>query len=133
MSEDRQPPIERHLTEEELSEAIDEAEQADEPRLVRRLCFIKNLYAGDAPEEAAVRVGMSQSTSSHWRRAWNDHGLDGLRPSFGAAGPRNSPMRSERGSNSSCKQISRGRRPKSNSSSKRSLTSPIHSVIWRGC
>jgi hypothetical protein len=43
MSEDRQPPIERHLTEEELSEAIDEAEQADEPRLVRRLCFHQEL------------------------------------------------------------------------------------------
>lgn len=87
MSEGRQPPIERHLTEEELSEAIDEAEQADEPRLVRRLCFIKNLYAGDSPAEAAARVGMSQSTSSRWRRAWNDHGADGLRPSFGGGRP----------------------------------------------
>ena len=37
MNEDRQPPIERHLTEEELNGAIDEAEQADEPRLVRCL------------------------------------------------------------------------------------------------
>ena len=48
---------------------------------------IKNFYAGDAPEEAAVRVGMSQSTSSHWRCAWNDHGVDGLRPSFGGGRP----------------------------------------------
>lgn len=87
MSEDQQPPIERHLTEEELDGAIDEAEQANEPRLVRRLCFIKNLYAGDAPEEAATRVGMSQSTSSRWRRAWNEHGVDGLRPSFGGGRP----------------------------------------------
>jgi hypothetical protein len=31
MSEDRRLPIERHLTEEELAEAIDEVEQADQP------------------------------------------------------------------------------------------------------
>jgi len=37
----------RHLSESELDQAIEEAQKADEARLVRRLCFIKNLYQGD--------------------------------------------------------------------------------------
>ncbi|MWV38842.1 hypothetical protein [Natrialba sp. INN-245] len=34
----------RHLSEKELNQAIEAAQEADETRLVRRLCFIKNLY-----------------------------------------------------------------------------------------
>src|SRR5699024_4241894 len=71
-----------HLPEAELDTAINEAQMADEARLVRRLCFVKNLYAGDVLEEAARRVGVSQANSSRWAHAWNDAGVDGLRPSF---------------------------------------------------
>ena len=76
-----------HLSEAELDTAINEAQRADEARLVRRLCFVKNLYAGDVLEEAARRVGVSQANSSRWAHAWNDAGVDGLRPSFGGGRP----------------------------------------------
>jgi hypothetical protein len=66
-----------HLSEEELDTAINEAQKVDEARLVRRLCFVKNLYAGDVLEEAARRVGVSQANSSRWAHAWNDGGAHG--------------------------------------------------------
>ena len=83
----RRKEIERHLSPEEIDEAINDAQKADEARLVRRLNCIKNLYAGDTLKEAAWRVGVDESTVSEWSDDWNDHGLDGLRPSFGGGRP----------------------------------------------
>jgi len=51
--------VTKHLSEGELDRAVNEAQKADEARLVRRLCFVKNLYAGGVLEEAARRVGVS--------------------------------------------------------------------------
>lgn len=79
--------IERHLSEQELDEAIDQAQSDEEPRLVRRLCLIKNLYLGDSITEAGNRVGVSQPTASRWVDRWNDSGVDGLRPDFGGGRP----------------------------------------------
>jgi hypothetical protein len=58
-----------HLSEAELDMAINDAQKADEAQLVRRLCFVKNLYVGDVLEEAARRVGVSQLGSARlsWR------------------------------------------------------------------
>ena len=77
----------RHLSEEELGQAIEDAQSADETRLVRRLCFIKNLYQGDTRKQAGRRVGISRSTTRRWARAWNDNGVNGLRPRFGGGRP----------------------------------------------
>ncbi|WP_089649966.1 IS630 family transposase [Halobacterium hubeiense] len=77
----------RHLSEAELEQAIEEAQSADETRLVRRLCFIKNLYQGDTRKQAGRRVGISRSTTRRWARAWNDDAVDGLRPRFGGGRP----------------------------------------------
>jgi putative transposase len=66
-----------------LEQVIEDVQKADETRLVRRLCYIKNLYQGDTREEAGERVGISRATTHRWARAWNDDGVDGLRPSFG--------------------------------------------------
>jgi putative transposase len=77
----------KHLSEDELEQAITDAQKADETRLVRRLCYIKNLYQGDTRKEAGKRVGISRSTTRRWARAWNDRGVDGLRPSFGGGRP----------------------------------------------
>ena len=87
MKADSQTDILRHLSEAELDQAISNAQTADETRLVRRLCFVKNLYAGDTREEAGRCVGVSQPTSSRWAHAWNHTGVDGLRPSFGGGRP----------------------------------------------
>ncbi|WP_224829285.1 helix-turn-helix domain-containing protein [Saliphagus infecundisoli] len=79
--------VTEHLSEEELDRMINEAQKADEPSLVGRLYFVMNLYAGDVLEGAARRVGVSQANSSRWAHAWNDAGVDGLRPSFGGRPP----------------------------------------------
>ncbi|QIO20867.1 helix-turn-helix domain-containing protein [Haloarcula sp. JP-L23] len=71
---------------EQLDTAINDAQKADETCLVRRLCFIKNLYFDDSTERAAQRVGVSRHTGDRWLARWNDAGVDGLRPSF-AGGP----------------------------------------------
>ena len=71
----------------ELEQAIDDAQKADETRLVRRLCFINNLYQGDTRKEAGRRVGISRSTTRRWVRAWNDGGVEGLRPGVGGGRP----------------------------------------------
>lgn len=78
----RQKEIKRHLSPEELDEAIDEAQSAGEAHLVRRLECMKDLYAGDTLEEAAWRSGVDQGTVSRWSDAWNEDGVDGLRPDF---------------------------------------------------
>jgi transposase len=83
----RRKEIERHLTEEELDEAIDTAQSNEKAHLVRRLNFVKNLYRGDTANEAGRRVGVSSATASRWARAWNDGGVEGLRPSFGGGRP----------------------------------------------
>jgi len=87
MMTNRRGELVRHLTDSELEQAIQEAEKADETRLVRRLCFVKNLYQGDTRAQAGGRVGISRSTTRRWAHAWNDGGVDGLRPSFGGGRP----------------------------------------------
>jgi len=77
----------QHLSEQELDEAINDAQKADETRLVRRLCFIKNVLLGDTDAIAARRVGVSQPTGGRWLTAWNEGGVDGLRPSFAGGRP----------------------------------------------
>lgn len=79
--------VDRLLTEEELDEAIAQATQAGEARLVQRLCFVANCYRGDSATDAARRVGVSSSTGSRWVTRWNDAGVDGLRPDYGGGRP----------------------------------------------
>jgi len=83
MMNTRRLDVTEPLSEEVHDRAVNETQNVDGARLVRRLCFVKNLYAGDVLEEAARRVGVSQANSSRWAHAWNDTGVDRLRPSFG--------------------------------------------------
>lgn len=87
MKTERRFELVKHLSETELDNQLNEAQKADKTRLVRRLCFVKNLYAGDTLKEAGRRVGVSQPTSSRWARAWNEDGVDGLLTSFGGGRP----------------------------------------------
>lgn len=73
----RRKEIVRHFTEDEIDEHL---ATSDDPTIVRRLCFLKNLYAGDTLAAAAGRVGASQPTGVRWADRWNEGGLDGLRP-----------------------------------------------------
>jgi len=79
--------VARHLDDAELAAAIDDAQRAANPYLVRRLCFVRNLYRGDSISEAADRVGVSQPTGSRWGGSWNADGVAGLEPAFGGGRP----------------------------------------------
>ncbi|UWG46741.1 Transposase [Halanaeroarchaeum sp. HSR-CO] len=79
--------VERRLDDPEIDAAIDAAQRSGDAYLVRRLCFVKNLYAGDTLTEAAGRVGISQPTASRWTAAWNEAGVTGLEPAFGGGRP----------------------------------------------
>jgi transposase len=93
----RRKEIKRHLTEQELDEAIDEAQSNGEPYLVRRLMCLKDLYAGDTLAEAADRAGVDTSTVGDWSDAWNEAGVDGLRPEFdGGPKPKLTPSEETR-------------------------------------
>jgi len=87
MATSRRIEVVRHLSDDQLDTAIDDAQKADETRLVRRLCFIRNLYFGDSTKIAAQRVGVSRHSGDRWLAAWNDAGVDGLRPSFAGGRP----------------------------------------------
>ena len=87
MTRGRARKPERYLTEAELDEALDTAIADGEARLVQRLCFVKNCYAGDTATEAARRVGASRSTGSRWLDRWNAGGVEALRPDFGGGRP----------------------------------------------
>lgn len=84
MGRERRKEIERHSTEAELDEKLDES---TDPKLLQRLYFLKNLYAGDTLREAARRVGKSQPTGVRWANRWNVDGLDGLTPDWGDGRP----------------------------------------------
>ena len=84
MANGRRKEIERHLTEDELTERL---RRETDPEMVRRLGFVKNLYQGDTIAEAADREGKSQPTGARWTERWNDGGLNGLAPDHGGGRP----------------------------------------------
>lgn len=74
----------RYLSDEDLDRLLTEV---DDPKVVRSLTFVKNLNEGDTLEEAATRVGKSESTGSRWAQRWNEGGLGQLTPNFGDGSP----------------------------------------------
>jgi transposase len=84
MGNGRRKDIERHLSEAELDARL---RDADDPEMVRRLGFIKNLYQGDTLGDAAGREGKSQPTGARWVERWNDGGVGGLAPDHGGGRP----------------------------------------------
>jgi transposase len=84
MGTGRRKEIERHLSEDDLDAR---RRDADDPEMVRRLGFIKNLYQGDTLGEAAGREGKSQPTGARWAAQWNDGGVDELAPDHGGGRP----------------------------------------------
>jgi len=76
MSSDNEDKLTRHLLKTELENQID---SETNPEVIRRLCFIRNLYEGDDVESAAQRVGISESIGREWRERWNENGLAAFR------------------------------------------------------
>lgn len=75
MPRDRPIPPDRHLSEAELEQQINEELDA---RVQQRLIFIRNLYRGDSIETAAKIVGESEATGRQWLHQWNKSGIEGL-------------------------------------------------------
>jgi transposase len=75
---------ERHLSDNELKAVI---KKTDDVKVVRRLCFVSNLYAGDSVAAAATRVAASYGTGRLWLHRWNEDGPAGLVPRFGGGRP----------------------------------------------
>jgi transposase len=84
MGTGRRKEIQRHLSEDDLDAKLRDAE---DPAMVRRLGFIKNLYRGDTLGDAADREGKSQPTGARWAAQWNDGGVDELAPDHGGGRP----------------------------------------------
>lgn len=105
----RRAHVEWHLSDEELRDAI---KKADDQRVVRRLCFVRNLSAEDTIEDAAWRVGATQGSGSQWLERWNEDGQDGLIPSFGGGQPPKLSTNKHEISNVSLKKDNPGRPPK---------------------
>jgi len=84
MGNGRRKVIERHLSVTELDARL---RDADDPEMVRRLGFIKNLYQGDTLGDVAGREGKSQPTGARWAERWNDDGVSGLAPDHGGGRP----------------------------------------------
>jgi len=80
----RRVVVERHLTEQEMRDSL---KNVDDPKVVRRLCFVNNLYEGDTLKQATRRVGASRGIGSEWLTRWNEDGPKGLVPRFGGGRP----------------------------------------------
>ena len=55
--------------------------------ILRKLLFIKFLYAGKSVPQAAEEVGISKVSGYVWLDKWNKRGLDGLKPNYGGGRP----------------------------------------------
>jgi len=75
----------RWLTPEELNREI--KNRKIEALILRKLLFIKSLYAGKSVPQAAEEVGISKVTGYAWLDEWNEKGLEGLKPSYGGGRP----------------------------------------------
>jgi transposase len=68
------------LSEDNLNRLLSDA---NDPKVVRRLVFVKNQCKSDSPEEAIDRVGKSEPAVSQWASRWNEGGLAQLTLKFG--------------------------------------------------
>jgi len=85
MTKTEQIHIVKHMTIEELNKHINSLEK--NPKILRRLYFIKFRYGGHSVTIAAEMAGTSHNTGYDWQRRWNKEGYDGLKPKFGGGKP----------------------------------------------
>jgi len=74
----------KHLSEQELESLI---KNEKSKRFAERLFFTRDLYAGEDAEMAAKKLGRCRATGYLWLKRWNNHGLGGLKPTFGGGRP----------------------------------------------
>jgi transposase len=84
MSGDCRLRVVKHISGEDLDRLLN---QTDDEKVSKRLTFVKRLYKGATPTEAADDVGKSESTDDRWIHRWNEDGLGQLTPNFGDGRP----------------------------------------------
>jgi len=77
--------ISRHLTVEELNRRIKFLEK--DVKVLQRLYFVKNRYAGESVEESANKIGITKQVAYIWQERWNKKGYGGLKPKFTGGKP----------------------------------------------
>ena len=126
MSRDRRLEVVRHISEEELDRLLN---QTDDEKVSKRLTFIKRLYKGATPIEAANDIGKSESTGNRWLHRWNKGSLSQLTPNFGGGRPQNSTKTNSKSFLNSCARADPGNHERFNSySSTNSMLSSIRIV-----
>src|SRR3974390_3337175 len=71
--------IDQKVTFDELNSVITHEKN---PRVLKRLYFVKFRYLGDSVEEAAIKVGVTKKTGYYWQEDWNKGGYAALMPNF---------------------------------------------------
>lgn len=76
--------IDKGLSKEELLKMI---KTEKDPKILRRLYFIKFRYEGDSIQEAANKIGITKRVGYIWQDRWNEGGYQGLIPRYAGGRP----------------------------------------------
>jgi transposase len=76
--------IDKDLSKEELLKMI---KTEKDPKVLRRLYFIKFRYDGDSIQEAAKKIGITKRVGYIWQDRWNKEGYKGLIPRYAGGRP----------------------------------------------
>jgi len=67
-----------------------------EAKMLLRLLFIREVYKGTSVPKSCEYVGVWKATGYNWLRAWNEKGIEGLKPKFdGGPKPRINKVQKE--------------------------------------
>lgn len=80
MTNQEQIPIERKITQKELTQKIKDLEK--ELKVLERLKFINYRYQGKSVDEAVALIGVTKRVGYIWQDRWNKEGIEGLKPRY---------------------------------------------------
>ena len=80
MTNQEQIPIERKITQKELTQKIKDLEK--ELKVLERLKFINYRYQGKSVDEAVALIGVTKRVGYIWQERWNKEGIEGLKPRY---------------------------------------------------
>ncbi len=84
MSRKEEIHIDKDLSQEELLKMI---KTEKDPKILRRLYFIKFRFEGDSIQEAAKKIGITKRVGYIWQDRWNEEGYKGLIPRYAGGRP----------------------------------------------
>ncbi len=84
MSRKEEIHIDKDLSQEELLKMI---KTEKDPKILRRLYFIKFRFEGDSIQEAAKKIGITKRIGYIWQGRWNEERYKGLIPRYAGGRP----------------------------------------------